>query len=72
MKAFKNFINGKQVEAADGRTTNVVNPVTGKTYATAPLSAQADVDAAMSAAATAYEEWKETTPSEGALADREA
>ena len=68
MKAFKNFINGKQVEAADGRTTNVVNPVTGKTYATAPLSAQADVDAAMSAAATAYEEWRETTPSERSLA----
>ena len=68
MKAFKNFINGKQVGAADGRTTNVVNPVTGKTYATAPLSAQADVDAAMSAAATAYEEWKETTPSERSLA----
>ena len=68
MKAFKNFVNGKHVEAADGRTTNVVNPVTGKAYATAPLSAQADVDAAMAAAATAYEEWKETTPSERSLA----
>ncbi|MEQ1873285.1 MAG: aminobutyraldehyde dehydrogenase [Ilumatobacteraceae bacterium] len=68
MKAFKNFVNGKHVEAADGRTTDVVNPVTGKAYATAPLSAQADVDAAMAAAATAYEEWKETTPSERSLA----
>jgi len=68
MKAFKNFINGKQVAAADGRTTNVVNPVTGKTYATAPLSAQADVDAAMASAASAYEDWKETTPSERSLA----
>ena len=54
MKAFKNFVNGQHVEAADGRTTNVVNPVTGKVYATAPLSGQADVDTAMSAAATAY------------------
>ena len=68
MKAFKNFVNGKHVEATDGRTTNVVNPVTGKAYATAPLSAQADVDAAMAAAATAYETWKETTPSERSLA----
>ena len=68
MKAFKNFVNGKHVESADGRTTNVVNPVTGKAYATAPLSAQADVDAAMAAAATAYEEWRETTPSERSLA----
>ncbi len=68
MKAFKNFVNGKQVAAADGRTTKVVNPVTGKEYATAPLSTQADVDAAMAAAATAYEDWKETTPSERSLA----
>ena len=68
MKAFKNFINGKHEDAADGRTTNVVNPVTGKAYATAPLSAQADVDAAMAAAAAAYESWKETTPSERSLA----
>ncbi|CAN5521972.1 gamma-aminobutyraldehyde dehydrogenase [soil metagenome] len=68
MKAFKNFINGKHVAAADGRTTEVVNPVTGKAYATAPLSAQTDVDAAMAAAATAYEDWKETTPSERSLA----
>ena len=68
MKAFKNFVNGQHVEAADGRTTNVVNPVTGQVYATAPLSAEADVDAAMAAAATAYESWRDTTPSERSLA----
>ena len=68
MKAFTNFINGERVGAADGRTTEVVNPATGQAYATAPLSAQADVDAAMSAAAAAYEEWRETTPSERSLA----
>ena len=51
MKSFKNFVNGQHVDAADGRTTNVVNPATGQVYATAPLSAQADVDAAMTAAA---------------------
>jgi hypothetical protein len=27
VKAFKNFINGQQVDAADRRTTAVVNPV---------------------------------------------
>ena len=68
MKSFKNFVNGQYVDAADGRTTEVVNPATGKVYATAALSGQADVDAAMSAAATAYEEWRETTPSERSLA----
>jgi betaine-aldehyde dehydrogenase len=68
MKAFKNFVNGQHVDAADGRTTSVVNPVTGEQYATAPLSAQVDVDAAMSAAATAFDSWRDTTPSERSLA----
>ncbi len=68
MKSFKNFINGEHRDAADGRTTAVVNPSTGQQYATAPLSGEADVDAAMQAAATAYEEWRDTTPSERSLA----
>jgi betaine-aldehyde dehydrogenase len=68
VKAFKNFVNGQHVEAADGRTTAIINPSTGEQYATAPLSGGADVDAAMSAAATAYESWRETTPSERSLA----
>jgi betaine-aldehyde dehydrogenase len=68
MKSFKNFINGEHRDAADGRTTSVVNPSTGQQYATAPLSGEADVDSAMQAAATAYESWRETTPSERSLA----
>jgi betaine-aldehyde dehydrogenase len=68
MKAFSNFVNGKQVDAADGRTTAVINPATGEQYAEAPLSARADVDAAMTAAATAFESWRDTTPSERSLA----
>jgi betaine-aldehyde dehydrogenase len=38
MKAFKNFVNGEHVDAADGRTTAVIDPTTGEQYATAPLS----------------------------------
>ena len=68
MKTFKNFVNGQHCDAADGATTAVVNPATGQQYATAPLSGAADIDAAMSAAAAAYEEWRETTPSERSLA----
>jgi len=68
MKAFHNFVNNEQVDAADGRTTEVVNPVTGRTYATAPLSSGADIDGAMKAAASAFEEWRDTTPSERSLA----
>jgi betaine-aldehyde dehydrogenase len=68
MKAFRNFINGQHVDAADGRTTAVVNPATGEQYATAPLSGEADIDSAMKAAASAHETWRDTTPSERSLA----
>ena len=68
MKAFRNFINGQHVDAADGRTTAVVNPATGEQYATAPLSGEADIDSAMKAAAAAHVSWRETTPSERSLA----
>ena len=68
MQGFQNFINGDHVDAADGRTTAVIDPTTGNSYATAPLSGPADVDVAMRAAAAAFEEWKDTTPSERSLA----
>lgn len=68
MKAFRNFINGQHVDAADGRSTPVVNPATGEQYATAPLSGEADIDQAMKAAATAFETWRDSTPSERSLA----
>ena len=68
MRAFQNFVNGKHTDAADGRTTAVVNPSTGEQYATAALSGPADVDAAMEAANAAFEEWGNTTPSERSLA----
>ncbi|HEY7626100.1 MAG TPA: aldehyde dehydrogenase family protein, partial [Ilumatobacteraceae bacterium] len=63
-RTLRNFVNGRQVDAADGRTSEVVNPATGEAYATAPLSSSADVDVAMQAAASAFEAWRDTTPSE--------
>ena len=62
MKSFNNFINGKEVAARDGATTPVIDPSTGKQYATAALSRDVDVDDAMQAAATAFESWKHSTP----------
>ena len=62
MKSFNNYINGKEVPARDGRTTPVIDPVTGQQYATAALSGAPDVDDAMQAAAKAAESWKNTTP----------
>ncbi|MDQ1665172.1 MAG: betaine-aldehyde dehydrogenase [Actinomycetota bacterium] len=63
-RTLHNFVNGQQVVAADGRTSEVVNPATGQAYAQAPVSSAAEVDAAMKAAATAFETWRDTTPSE--------
>src|ERR1043165_1205443 len=68
MKAFQNFINGKYVDAVDGRRTAVVSPATGEQSATAALSGEADIDNAMKAAAAAYETYRDTTPSERSLA----
>ncbi|WP_155057730.1 gamma-aminobutyraldehyde dehydrogenase [Streptomyces blattellae] len=64
LRTLRNYIAGEFRDAADGRTTEVVNPVTGEAYATAPLSGQADVDAAMAAAAAAFPGWRDTTPAE--------
>lgn len=64
LRRLRNYIGGEFKYAADGRTTEVVNPATGEAYATAPLSGQADVDAAMAAAAAAFPGWRDTTPAE--------
>ncbi|NYI05220.1 gamma-aminobutyraldehyde dehydrogenase [Allostreptomyces psammosilenae] len=64
LRVLHNVVNGKPQAAADGRTSEVVNPATGRAYATAPLSSAADVEAAMQAAAEAFTTWRRTTPSE--------
>ena len=53
---------------AEGATEEIVNPATGDVIATAPLSGEADVDAAVKAAGRAFPEWSETPPGERALA----
>ena len=68
MKKFRNFIDGKHTDAADGSTLDIINPATGKVYATSPNSKQVDIDAAMNAAQRGFEVWKESTPSERSLA----
>src|SRR5690606_23244037 len=68
MKAFRNFINGEWADAKDGRTSPIIDPCTGEQYAEAALSGPEDVDAAMQAAAKAFEVWSNTTPSERSLA----
>ena len=67
-RMIRNFINGEFVDSASGRTTKVVNPATGAVYARAALSGAADIDRAMGAAHAGFEVWRESTPSERALA----
>jgi len=64
----KNFVNGEYVAAAGNETTAVVDPSTGEEYARAPVSGPDDVEAALRAAAGAFETWRDATPAERSLA----
>jgi len=68
MRKFHNFVDSQHVDAASGDTLDIINPATGKVYATSPNSKAADIEAAMQAAARGFERWKESTPSERSLA----
>src|SRR5258707_1926581 len=68
LTALRNFVNGHFTEAASGQVSEVVDPSTGDVYATAPVSGSADVDAALRAAAAAFETWRDSTPAERSLA----
>ncbi|HEY0118627.1 MAG TPA: gamma-aminobutyraldehyde dehydrogenase [Cellulomonas sp.] len=59
-----NVIDGRAVPAREGRTSAVVDPSTGVDYVRAPLSDEADVDAAYAAASRAFDSWRLTTPAE--------
>ena len=64
----QNFIGGSSTAAADGRTSDVLNPATGEVLAQAPDSGREDVDRAVKAATDAFAGWWDTTPGERALA----
>ena len=67
-RTLRNFINGEYVDAKGDDSFAVVDPATEESYATSPVSGQADVDDAFAAAAAAFEEWGESTPAERQLA----
>jgi betaine-aldehyde dehydrogenase len=64
----QNFVNGQFTDAVSDVVSDVVDPSTGEAYATAPVSVGADVDAALRAAAGAFETWRDATPAERSLA----
>lgn len=57
----KNFINGKWIDALDGRTLKSINPAdTSDIVGIIPRSGQNDIDTAVAAARKAYEKWRLT------------
>src|SRR3954453_11217695 len=64
----QNFIDGSTSGDAEHGSEPVLNPATGEEIATAPLSGESDVDAAVQAAKRAFPGWSETPPGERALA----
>ncbi len=60
----RNFVNGSYTDTEEGRTSPVVDPSTGETYALAPISSTRDVEAAVAAAEAGFEVWGDTTPAE--------
>ena len=67
VNTLQNFINGEFVPVAGSGALDIVNPATEEIVASAPISGQADIDAAMAAAAKAFTTWKRTTPGDRQL-----
>ncbi|MBA4083637.1 gamma-aminobutyraldehyde dehydrogenase [Janibacter terrae] len=63
-RTLRNFVGGAYVDASGDASTELVNPATGQVVAHAPVSTQADVDAAYASAESAFARWGETTPGE--------
>jgi 1-pyrroline dehydrogenase len=64
VKTYQQFIGGRWVDAASGKTLTVENPATGQPIAQVPASGEEDVNRAVEAAATAFETWQQTTPAD--------
>jgi betaine-aldehyde dehydrogenase len=64
----QNFIGGQWTDMSYDKRSELVDPSTGEVFATAPVSSETEVDAAVESAAAAFEKWRDTTPSERSLA----
>jgi acyl-CoA reductase-like NAD-dependent aldehyde dehydrogenase len=58
VREFKNFIGGEWVDAASGETFESTSPADGEVLGVFPKSGAEDVDRAVEAAKTAFEEWR--------------
>ncbi|HKC55293.1 MAG TPA: aldehyde dehydrogenase family protein, partial [Vicinamibacterales bacterium] len=56
------LVDGKPIESADGRYLDIENPANRTIIAQVPRAGDADVDAAVRAAAAAFDTWRRVTP----------
>lgn len=61
-KNYKMYIDGKWVDAINGKTFEDMNPYTGEVYATLPSSSREDARCAIEAAQKAFPAWANTPP----------
>jgi betaine-aldehyde dehydrogenase len=64
----QNFIGGQWTDLSYDRRADLIDPSTGEVFATAPISGEEEVDAAVSSAAEAFPGWRDATPAERSLA----
>jgi 1-pyrroline dehydrogenase len=60
--AHKMFIGGEFVDSSSGETMEVLNPATGEVIAEVPSGTAEDVERAVAAAKTAWDDWRDKTP----------
>src|SRR6266516_5125131 len=72
VRHYQMLIGGQWVDAQSGRTFKSINPYSGKVWAVVPEAAEADVDAAVRAARSAFDEgpWGRMTGTERARSIR--
>ena len=59
-----NYIDGVWIRSESEKVLDIENPATGEVIGEVPLSTPLEVDRAVSAAAAAFNEWKETPPNQ--------
>jgi len=64
----QNFIGGQWTDMSYDKRAELVDPSTGEVFATAPVSSETEVDAAVESAAAAFDGWRDATPAERSLA----
>ncbi|WP_330256962.1 gamma-aminobutyraldehyde dehydrogenase [Nocardia sp. NBC_00565] len=62
MDELRHFIDGGFAEPETGEYADVIDPTTGQAYCRAAVGGRADVNRAASAAASAFEQWRDVTP----------